>query len=58
MTSPATNRQFLLELVGFALLRFRADTIDVSYIDEYGELFFEERFEPRCCPGRNSKNSL
>jgi hypothetical protein len=30
---------------GFALLRFRADTIDVSYIDEYGELFFEERFE-------------
>jgi 3',5'-cyclic AMP phosphodiesterase CpdA len=29
---------------GFALLRFRADTIDVSYIDEYGELFFEERF--------------
>ena len=30
---------------GFALLRFRADTIDVSYIDEYGELFFKERFE-------------
>jgi hypothetical protein len=30
---------------GFALLRFRADRIDVSYIDEYGELFFEERFE-------------
>ena len=30
---------------GFALLRFRTDTIDVSYIDEYGELFFEERFE-------------
>jgi hypothetical protein len=30
---------------GFALLRFRASTVDVSYIDEYGEIFFEERFE-------------
>jgi Calcineurin-like phosphoesterase len=29
---------------GFALLRFHADALDVSYIDEFGELFFEERF--------------
>jgi hypothetical protein len=29
---------------GFALLRFRAGKVDVSYIDEYGGLFFQERF--------------
>jgi hypothetical protein len=29
---------------GFALLKFHGDSIDVSYIDEYGGTFFEERF--------------
>jgi hypothetical protein len=30
---------------GFALLRFTASVVDVSYIDEYGNEFFAERFE-------------
>jgi hypothetical protein len=30
---------------GFALLRFRDRVVDVSYIDEYGDIFYEECFE-------------
>jgi hypothetical protein len=30
---------------GFALLRFQGGIIDISYIDEYGDVFFQERFE-------------
>jgi Calcineurin-like phosphoesterase len=30
---------------GFAVLKLHGGSIDVSYIDEYGEVFFEERFE-------------
>jgi Calcineurin-like phosphoesterase len=29
---------------GFALLRFISGIVDVSYVDEYGDLFFKERF--------------
>jgi hypothetical protein len=29
---------------GFALLRFNGAAVEVSYIDEYGETFYEERF--------------
>jgi hypothetical protein len=30
---------------GFALLRFNGGVVDVSYIDEYGGKFYEERFD-------------
>jgi Calcineurin-like phosphoesterase len=30
---------------GFALLSFHGGIVDISYIDEYGGMFFEERFE-------------
>jgi hypothetical protein len=30
---------------GFALLQFGSGSVDVSYIDEYGGKFYEERFE-------------
>ncbi|MBS0173812.1 MAG: metallophosphoesterase [Nitrospira sp.] len=30
---------------GFALLRFKGGSVDVSYIDEYGNPFYEEPFE-------------